>query len=86
MSAKPQYLQPQDTGEFIFGYGELTEVRAAQRTQRNESLRGSLRKSYICSTNGLDRIKLAYTPTIRVESTVHFNIHRFLNRMVGIRS
>ena len=25
MSAAPQYLKPHPTGEFIFGYGELTE-------------------------------------------------------------
>lgn len=34
MSATPQYLQPQSTGEFIFGYGELTEPQLAEGIRR----------------------------------------------------
>jgi GntR family transcriptional regulator/MocR family aminotransferase len=34
ISAKPQYLQPQNTGEFIFGYGELTELQLAEGIRR----------------------------------------------------
>ncbi|MBW4555967.1 MAG: PLP-dependent aminotransferase family protein [Trichormus sp. ATA11-4-KO1] len=34
MSAKPQYLQPHSTGEFIFGYGELTEQQLVEGIRR----------------------------------------------------
>ena len=30
MSASPHYLKPHPTGEFIFGYGELSEQQLSQ--------------------------------------------------------
>lgn len=34
MSAAPQYLKPHPTGEFIFGYGELTQQQLVEGIRR----------------------------------------------------